>query len=373
LSVTATVGRRPGQPVADTRKAKPVKWWAVLGAICVGLIVISWSRWLLGGHAHAISPGPTPIPTWQMIALRANEVIAVLGTVVVFYLTLYRPWRRQRHLTFDGAMVIGCFSVFMLLDPALNYTQYWFSYHAGFVNLGCPQCFLPGWQSSTNFPEPILWAWGFYVMALFPAAVIMSIVMRRLKARWPQLGGFGLFMAAWGIALPLDLAVEIPWARIGAYAIGGADHRLSIFAGHYYQFPVYEAALGSLWFTVLGAFRYFRNDKGQTFAERGLEQLNTVTPAKRAGYRVLAVIGACNALTLAYYVPAYWLAIHSDAWPADITSRSYYTHICGDGTDQACPGPQIPIPVGPRSARIAPDGGLLTPGGLPAPVPRTTR
>lgn len=126
--------------------------------------------------------------------------------------------------------------------------------------------------------------------------------------------------------------------------------------------------LGSLWFTVLGAFRYFRNDKGQTFAERGAEKLTKATPTRRAGLRVLAVIGACNALTLAYYVPTYWLAIHSDEWPADITSRSYYTHVCGNGTDTACPSQKIPIPVGPKSARVTPQGSLLTPAGLPESV-----
>src|SRR5689334_8418921 len=127
-----TVVKENGQRTTS-RVPQAATLWALLGCVCLGLIVYSWSRWFFGGHAKPISTGSTPVPTWQTIVLRANEVVSVVGTIVVFYLVIWRTWKRERRLSFDGMMVIGCFTVFMLLDPALNYSRYWFSYHSGFV------------------------------------------------------------------------------------------------------------------------------------------------------------------------------------------------------------------------------------------------
>lgn len=357
-----------GSPYSDVspmtgRKANPVKWWAALGAFCLCLIVLTWTRWLLDGP-EPVQAGPTPMPTWQVIGLRANEVAAVVGSIIVIYVVLWKPWRRERRLTFDGKLVIGCASVFMLLDPALNYTQFWFTYNARLVNLGCPQCYLPGWQSNfQNFPEPLLYAGGFYLMALFPVAVVVSLVMRKAKQRWPRLGTFGLLGVAYASSVVFDLALEIPYIRIGTYSIGGAHEGLTFFHGHYFQFPVYESILAPLWFVAFGALRYFRNDRGESVAERGIERVKGGA-GRRAALSTVAVIGMCNLLTLVYYVPLYYVAIHSEDWPADITSRSYFG-VCGPQTEYACPGDRVPIVRGPDSAHARPDGTMVAPAGLP--------
>jgi hypothetical protein len=67
-----------------------------------------------------------------------------------------------------------------------------------------------------------------------------------------------------------------------------------------------------------------------------------------------------------------WTSSHTSSYPADVQKRSYFTDgICGAGTDTACSGPNVPIPVGNSSARVGPNGTLTVPKGtaLPKLVP----
>jgi hypothetical protein len=79
-----------------------------------------------------------------------------------------------------------------------------------------------------------------------------------------------------------------------------------------------------------------------------------------------------------YVLPNLFLGLHTQEWPADVQSRSYFTdYLCGQGTDRACPGPAVPnlrndnATGGARSAYVDRDGRLVLPPGavLPPPVP----
>ena len=95
------------------------------------------------------------------------------------------------------------------------------------------------------------------------------------------------------------------------------------------------------------------------------------TATQRAGLRVLATIGATCAVAMLYNLPVYLISNHSDAWPKDVTTRSYFG-VCGPMTDHACPGPRIPITGDPRSAHVTPDGRMVAPAGLPDQGPLRT-
>jgi hypothetical protein len=74
---------------------------------------------------------------------------------------------------------------------------------------------------------------------------------------------------------------------------------------------------------------------------------------------------------VSYNIPAQWLALHQDPWPADLLKRSYFLMgICGDGTDRPCPDPSLPVP-NKNSGYINKDGKLVLPPGvtLPTTVP----
>jgi hypothetical protein len=117
----------------------------------------------------------------------------------------------------------------------------------------------------------------------------------------------------------------------------------------------------------LCALRYFTDDRGRTFVERGLERVQGGF-ARHLLTRFLAIFGACSMFFFVFYnIPAQWLAFHQDPWPQDLLKRSYFLMgICGDGTDRPCPDPSIPVP-GRSSGYINQDGKLVLPEGKTLP------
>ena len=89
---------------------------------------------------------------------------------------------------------------------------------------------------------------------------------------------------------------------------------------------------------------HFRDERGDTIVERGIEQ---VEPERRRPWlRWLALVAAVNAIFLVYNVGWTWFALHQDPWPQDLIERSYLMdELCGPGTGMACPGPEVPIPT----------------------------
>jgi hypothetical protein len=281
----------------------------------------------------------------------------MLGMIYVF---LIRQRRREHRLTLDGMFII----TFLLLywqDPLVNYSQNWATFNSGLVNLGSWGPHVPRWIAprSNLFAEPVLWAWPSYLYAVFGIVVLANFVMRTAKARWPRLGNAGLVGICLAFTFTADLVAELAFIRIGIYAYPGGISWMTLWHGHYYQLPFNEVALMSSLFTGWACLRYFRNDKGQTFAERGGDELQ-LSARGRTLVRLLALSGASNVTMLSLFlIPMQWFALHASPWPQDILRRSYLSNdICGPRTTYACPGPDTPINR-PGSAHIGPDRQLV--------------
>jgi hypothetical protein len=168
-------------------------------------------------------------------------------------------------------------------------------------------------------------------------------------------------LIGFGFLFVMDVILEPVLLMLGAIAYPGTVKWLTIFSGHYFQFPIYEGVLFGGLMTVWASLRYFKNDRGQTLVERGVENLK-VSPRKKTGIRFLALSGVCNlAFLVLYNVPMAMLSLHGGPWPNDVTSRSYLTNeLCGPGTTYACASPSIPTPRG-HSAHVSPNGELVGP------------
>jgi hypothetical protein len=361
---------RPNLADVTERKFKPVKIWALVGVFWIALTAYAWGSWLYHGANTATTPGPDKTPGWMLFFVWFFEIGMLCGAVVSVYFFMIKPWRREHRIPTDGLFIIAFLQMWTLQDPLTNYTQPWFDYNSNLVNFGCPQCWIPGWHGSRLLPEPVLWGPGCYVAVLFPATILCCYLMRRAKQRWPQLGTLGLIGVALGFMIVADFVAEMIWVRTGSYTYPGSYPGLTFFSGHYYQFPIYESLFwGATWaaFTVA---RYFKNDKGQTLAERGIDEVRG-TNVQKTGLRLLAIIGILNCcFFFVYNVPTQWLGSHSPAWPADIIDRSYLSSkLCGQGTNIACPGPRVPIDGGNDSAHLTPQGTWYVPQGVPTQIP----
>jgi hypothetical protein len=346
-----------------------VKLWALIGIAALVVQIVAYAGWIISGEFTSTPVGPTPLPTQMKVAINVWQIGSPIASVVLLYFFLIRPWRRDGRISLDGMFCLAGATI-IWQDTFINFYQVNVVYNSYFFNRGSWYPHIIGWLSpnANRISTPLFgFAPGGYMFFWLGLMVVGCWFMQKVKARWPQLGTFGLLMSCFGFFVVIDFVAELTWMRLGFYAYPGGISWLTVLHGHYYQFPIYVCALGGIWYTTYTSLRYFRNDKGETWAERGLSDWS-LSPKRKAVVRFLALVGACNVAFMSSNVP--WIALgqYSSPWPKDITKRSYLTDgICGAATTYACPGPAIPVPR-PDSAHVGPDGRLVVPAGTELPT-----
>ncbi|OBK30712.1 DUF5135 domain-containing protein [Mycobacterium asiaticum] len=353
----------------------PVRIWAVVGGAVLALQLYVWISWITGPYFQRVPSGPSDPPMYMKVPLLANGIILWVGAPFALWWFIIRPWRRERRITLDG-MLFGAMGLMFFQDPLLNYFNTWCTYNTWLFNRGSWSSHIPGWVSpeepGRQVAEPLLTNTPGYAYGVLLITIVGCWVMRKIKARWPNISNLRLIAVTYAFTVFLDLIMEgcilLP---IGFYSYPGAIQAVSLNAGHYYQWPVYE---GLMWGGVQAALcclRYFTDDRGRTVVERGLDRVSGGF-VRQQSVRFLAIFGGVSACFFIFYnVPAQWLGMHADPWPQDVQRRSYLNGgICGDGTDKPCPNPVLPLPT-KRSGYIDFDGRLVLPDGaqLPTSVP----
>ena len=266
-----------------------------------------------------------------LISWQAIGVPVALGLIYWF---LVRPWRRERRITFDGLL---CLSAFMVVwqDPLSSYFNHWYTYNSYLVNFGSWVKEVPGWMSYSEpgrmDVEPIIWTPFLYVYLFFGGAVFGCWVMRKACERWPRMGSMGLILFALLAGMLVDFVAEgLLIMPAGVYTYAGGH--LAIFPEAYHKFPLTETVTVGAIIAGLAALRFFKDDRGYTVVERGVEKLK-VGEGGRSAVRFLAIFGITNVLVLACYnIPNSIIGAHSTAWPKDLQQRSYLTdYLCGQG------------------------------------------
>jgi len=371
------------QPTAAATTA-PVKAWAVVGALV--LVFITWVllRWVTGPYFERVPQGPSDPPTWMKANLIFWQVVSPLAAVALIFHFVVRPWWRERRLGTDGVFVIA-FSTLWFQDPLCNFAGSWVTYNTYMFNMGSWHSSVPGSVSfaapGQMLGEPLLLIPFLYVYFFWLACVGGSWVMRRTAARWPQAGKPRLIGACFLAMVLFDLVLEgLIWMPGGAWSLPGGIPVL--FSGSYHQFTVNEWLPVSATLTAVAAIRHFRDDRGRTIGERGVDDLG-YSPNRRLGLRILATVGVVHAaMFAAYTLPNIFFGMNAREWPADVQKRSYLTdYICGEGTDRACPGPGVPNlrndngSGGSGSFYVRRDGTLARPESAPVPeiVPFDTK
>lgn len=363
----------PGVSQQTPARIRPIFWWAGLGAAFLAFAAYLIIAWLAAGEPARVSPGPTKLPAAMKIALSTQQWGLFAGMLLLIWFKAVRPKLKTGSFTLDGLIILS-FAVLWWSDPLYNYFTPGFNYNAYFFNLGSWIGHVPGWMSPnpTKIPQPLLWLPGVYTCAFYLMVLATCTIMRKARDRFPTYSGVTLWFIAFVPMMVLGTLWEAAFMVMGSHQYGSSIRALALNAGHYYAFPVYQGITASLLYTTWGAMRFFRDDRGQSFAERGAERLHL--PAWTKDWtRFFAVSGAITAIFFAFYhIPNAMIAQRGSAWPQDVQKRSYFTSgVCGPGTDIACPDPRVPFPRGSSSLRIAPDGSLVVPKGMqPLEVPQ---
>ena len=364
IEAAPEVERRPRIGL-EARQAKPVKWFAWVGVLCVALQVYVYSRWIFSGNFKATPPGPDTMPAWMTFAIHAQEILGLLLFLGIGYRVILRPWRRERRIPTVGMLYLGLITLYWQ-DLGSNYFNHAYTWNAHFwINRGSWYNFIPGWVSprGNHLAEPLTFGMMVNVWGVVLPALIIAFVMRKAKERWPQVGTVGLFTVCFVMGAIIDLVVESAWVHTGLYSFTGTIPRFTLFSGHYYQFPVYELICAGLYYVAFAGLLYFKDDKGRTVIERGIDAIKVRSGSQRAWVRFLAFAGFCNLVILFYNIAFAMFSLYPGfTWNADtVNNRSYLRdQICGAGTTYACPGEDIPIPRR-GGIHVSPEGELVDP------------
>lgn len=370
-TVTESISRTAVLGTETPRPSSSIKIWATVGAVFLALTVYLFVRWVSGPYFEPVASGPSEPPMYMKIPLIANAVVLWIGLPFALWFFIIRPWWRERRITLDGMLLVSM-ALMMFQDPMLNYYSTWCTYNAWLFNQGSWAPYIPGWvaheEPGHTVPEPLLTNIPGYMYGVLLLTIVGCALMRKIKSRWPGISNLRLVLVTYAIAIVFDFIMEgLILLPIGFYSYPGAIQSLSINAGTYYQYPIYE---GFMWGGVQAALcclRFFTDDRGRTVVERGLDQIRGGF-VKQQFVRFLAIFGGVSACFFLFYnVPATWLGTQADPWPEDVQKRSYFNPgICGDGTDRPCPNPDLPLTTH-RSGFVNHDGELVLPEGVEIP------
>lgn len=357
------VVRDGGAIDTQERQARPVVGWAIVGAMFAVLAAYIFIDYLFfsGNFPGSVDRGPDPMPTYMLVWCRIFEVLFLAGFIIFVYKVIYKPWRRDRRLSTD-ALFFVVFMGIMWQDPLYAYSQASYTYHPAFVNIRGWGGSIPGYlmPNPETVPYPLFAIIFAYPVVWLGMAMLGAWLMRRVKERRPEMGTFGLIAICYLAMVIVDLACEIPMIRFGFWTFPGAIEGVTLFQGHFYQFPLYEAITFPIPLTLFAALYHFRNDKGETLVERGVSRLR-VQGWRHTAIRFLALLGVANVIWLfGYNIPSILINHHQSDWPDDFQTSYLNPGICGPGTEYACPGPSIPINR-PNSIHIGPDGNAVMP------------
>jgi uncharacterized protein DUF5135 len=358
LDTAEEAGRTPG-----------VKIWAAVGALFLAFYAWIVIRWVTGPYFERVENTVSEPPGWMKLELTLWETLSIPAALFVLWRFVVRPWMRDRTLGVDGLLVLA-FACMWVQDPWSSAGNHWFVYNTEMLNFGSWVHDIPWWSSygepGAMTSEPILFTPAAYVYIMLIGVWLGTWVMRRAKRRWPQLKPVALIATCYGAMCLFDIVIEgIIWLPLGVFEYPGGHW--SIFPDTYHKYPLNEMFTIAGTFTAISALRYFTNDRGQTLAERGVDQVRG-SNTRKVGLRALAVIGAVQVLFLATYgLPNTFIGFNSTKWPADLQKRSYFTNnLCGVATDRFCPGPNYPH-IREKSTYPNTDGKVTVPEGVEPP------
>jgi Spirocyclase AveC-like len=356
-SVAATVAPRP-MPLTGT-PAHPVKFFALLGVIIAAVFANTLFQWITGPYFKPSPVGPDPIPDWALTLIRFSEVFCGVLILVFLWVLLIKPWIRDKRMPWDGMLMLCLFTMWVQ-DSMCNYFNFTFSYNAYWINMGSWSSYLPGWQSprGSNLPEPFFLMGGIYLWWTTINVLAFCWSLKKLRVWLPNHSMLVHVPIAYLVICVLDMILEIPACRTGLFAYPGAPAWATLWAGKPYQFPLYETFFMNFNYLSIGLLRHYRDDKGESWVERGVSTFSLSQRAKTV-MRFFALMGFCNlSYFIVYFMPYNWMAMQADTFP---TYPSYMRYeICGEGTPYACPSREVPVPSR-NSLAIAPDDPRLSP------------
>lgn len=332
------------------RLPNPALCWAVLGAVFLLFQLYVLGSWMLGPNFVPTDPGPDPISKEKLMLFNAMQIVIPIAAATMFWKLLFGPWLKTGRITTDGRILFAAAMIFFW-DMSLNYSSIALFYNSHLINFGSwSNGAWPGWYSPTGhlLPEPLVFIMPAYLALVFVQVLFVCWCLRKAKARWPQMNLLTTLAIMVASLTVIDSIVEICVIRTGFYAYPGSIAALTLWAGETYQFPLTEGFFfGGLGLGSIAAINFFRDDRGHTFVERGVDSLR-YSKFAQSWIRTMAIFGFMHTAFFAlYFIPCQFITLNADPFPKGYPS--YMTNgMCVYGVNgNECPGPGVMIPRGP--------------------------
>jgi hypothetical protein len=299
--------------------ATPARIWAGLGVVFLAFQAWVLGRWVIGTGVHVTFNRNADISVGHAAVLWGVQGLTV-AVVIVVVVVLVRQCRRERRLTFDTAITIG-FTLSAWQDPLLLYFKpiYFVNQYLVRFNLNWAPYF-PGW-SRPDDPQSItmvIYPSGLTYPSLMAGIWIQCRLTNWVAQRRPHWGTPRILAACILAGMVVAGFVEVVSIRTGIYSYPWSIQSLSLWGGHWYQYPLTQNATFAIFLTVVAIMRHTLHTHGTTpHIFRGAE----TEPGRRSTWmRLLAGVGLANALILFYVIVTDALGFLGGPIPIDTPS-----------------------------------------------------
>ncbi|WP_406346762.1 spirocyclase AveC family protein [Streptomyces sp. NBC_00648] len=322
---SAPSGRTAGTATEDTAPAArqwlrtPVAAWAVIGALFLTAEALVMSRWAITG-ARWFPSGAYGLSPAGKLTVGAFQALSIAGVLFSIAWPLWLCMKR-RSLTIEARLLVGYLSAFWLM-PVVNYSGQVASYSKYLIATTDWGPFLPGWHGPNPDTHPVPLFVGWFALAEAMLWVLPTVwVLETAVRRRPNLSGPRLVLTGFSAAMAAELALEPIMVFSGGYIYASAVPALTLFAGHWYQIPVYATVIASLVYGLIpGLMCHYDHHHPQ--GAPILRGLQTLPRRARPWVATLSVIGMAQltflGLALSYAVISALGGVSSPDLPAHL-------------------------------------------------------
>ncbi|HEX9546490.1 MAG TPA: spirocyclase AveC family protein [Acidimicrobiales bacterium] len=307
-----TAGRLDApRPTTTDRRVRLVHWFAI-----VGVPILLWETWTVIAW---LADGPHQITqfrhghTVDWYGARAFEGVAIVIAIAVLIEVVRGCIRAGKILTFDVMFCLCGATLFWADVGSVNFFQPVVVMSSNWVNLNNTCGHMPFVVNPDcgRAPDPILFLWLIGTFGALGGAMLLGALARWAQGRWPRLT-MGKVLGVVFLASMAMAAAEPLLVGLHLWSYPGAPFALPLGSGMAYPaFP--ELIAFTLWFGILAAVRIFRDDRGQTLVERGLERHSA---GVRKAVTLLALYAVMQLVTWGPAgVPDIALGLYARSWP----------------------------------------------------------
>lgn len=295
---------RPPTTVAAARR------WSLPHYLALtGIPILMWEAWTLVAW---LRDGPHQITQYRdqdsasWYAARTIEGLAIIISLAVAIHVVRGCLRERRILTFDLMFVLAGATLFWADFFENFFVPTWIT-SSNWVNLNSPCGHIPFIVNPDcgRVPEPILFAVLLESFVVLGLAIWVGAALRRARNRWPGMTTRKLIgiviLAGFIIDFILEVAVLLP-LHLWTYP---SPEWMSLPVGHGFRYPFLEPIAAGGWFALMIAVRVFKDDRGQSLVERGLDRhppllRKAISLIALYAYMQLAIIAVGNAPLMLY-------------------------------------------------------------------------